>query len=142
MVELLITVSVAILVIGGIMILFINGIALDEYSQELATAMNLARAKIENNIAIQHSDFDSILDASGTLSPSTDGINGLYYVGVAPVDTADLDTADLKIVRVWVCWRSRGGKIIGECTDTNGTLQWKADFSSSPCLLETAIARR
>lgn len=135
MVELLITVFVAILVIGGIMILFINSIALDEYSQELATAMNIARAKLEENIVIQHSGFDSILETSGTLSSLTDGINGLYHVGVTGIDT------DLKNVQVSVCWRSRGGKIIGDCMDTNGTLQWGASYNS-PCHLETAIARR
>jgi len=134
----MITIVVSALVLNGVIMSLVNSMVLNEYNQGFSIAMNFARAQIEG-ILSRRSDFSNIVSIpSGTLTVTANGINGLYRV-----DVIDVIPNQLKDVKVAVCWKARGGRIIGDCTsDNSGTLKWKSPNPSSPCMLETAIAAR
>ena len=148
--ELLVTVTVAILVLGGVLISMISAMMLNEANEKFSIAMNIARNKLED-IFSRRTDFDTIIDAVGCLDFDSDGNdldctpNPELSKGMYRIDVTDV-TSDLKEIKIAICWRGRGTKIIGDCQDVaippeSGDLQWVAPFSS-PCVLETAIARR
>lgn len=137
LIELLVTAFVATLVLGGVMVSLINGTALNEYSQELTMAMNIARAKLESDVFAKRAAFSEIVTTTnGQLSLAADGLAGIYRIEVT--DLFD----GLKTARISICWRSRGRKTIGDCReDTTDHFVWGASYTS-PCVIETAIARR
>lgn len=134
LVELLITMVVAVIVISGVILSLINTMVLNEYNQEFSIAMNIARAQLEQQIA-NRSDFDNLISSTGTLTKSADGLDGLYRVDITN------PYPDLRDISVAVCWKSRGGRIIGDCVSNGGNLAWVSP-NSSPCFLSTSLARR
>ena len=136
LIELLATVTVISLVLGGVLYSITNSIALDEYNQELSIVVNIARAKIEETLS-QKSDFNNIVSTTGPLTISTNGIKGAYRI-----DITDVVNNELKNIRVAVCWQSRGGRIFGDCEAEGDHLKWKINGTNSPCVLVTALAKR
>ena len=137
LVELLVTVAVAVLVIGGVLISLINSMILNEYNQKFTIAMNIARAQLEEVIS-ERSNFDSIAPLTDTrLMLASDRIDGRCRIAVTPVDGS---SGELKTVIVSVCWRGRAGRIIGDCAADLSS--WTGVSPSSPCTLQTAIAKR
>ena len=154
LVELLITMVVSALVINGVIMSLVNSMVLNEFNKGFSVAINIARAKTEEVIG-KRSNFASIVFEDGPLSLTTDGIDGRYRIDVETVPATD-PNSPLKNVRVSVCWRARGGRIIGECTVPAGSsLQWKSlspaptsctpstiNKPYSPCCIETAVSAR
>lgn len=140
MIELLITMVVSALVINGVIMSIVNSMVLNQYNQEFSIAMNIARAEIEESIS-QKSSFISIVNETGASSVLTLAANGLN--GCKRKVVTDIVDGDLKNVSVYVCWTGRGGRQIGTC-DNPATLTTPCDAASptSPCMLETAVARR
>ena len=143
LVELLITIVVAALVLNGVIMSLVNSMVLNEYNQGFTFAMNIARSQMEDVLS-RRSDFSSIVNATGTLSAAANGINGLYRI-----DVTDIVPNELKNVKISVCWRARGGRVIGPCRLVNNNLIWDpsiqtiiADSSNrqNPCTIETAVA--
>lgn len=143
LVELLITAVVAVLVIGGVFLSLINSMMLNEFNEKFSVAMNIARTKLEEQIAKKSGNFSGIVsdtDNGNILSAAADGIDGLYRIDVS--DVSDVG-GELKGVQVTICWRQRAGRIIGDCQDDGaGALQWAGANPSSPCILRTTIAKR
>lgn len=147
LVELLITMVVSALVINGVIMSLINSMVLNEYNKEFSIAMNIARSKAEEQIN-KRTNFSTITSINNTTTPpappltlANDGLNGLYRVDVTDVATS---FSQLKNIKVAVCWKTRGGRIIGDCRDSNndGVLDQWTGALSSPCSISTAIAQR
>ena len=144
LVELLIAMVMSTLVISGVIMSLVNSMILNEYNQGFSVAINIARAKMEETIS-KRSNFSNIVSEEGPLTPADDKIDGRYRI-----DKIDLVPDELVNVKVSVCWRARGGRIIGDCeNDPNRLtiLRWKTSIlcppcPSSPCSIETAIAKR
>ncbi|MFA5060362.1 MAG: hypothetical protein WC676_07030 [Candidatus Omnitrophota bacterium] len=148
-IELLITIVVAVLVVTGVLMSLINSMVLDEHTAQLSIGMNIARAKIEEVLS-RRSDFDNIVsvpsgnDQSGVkLTADGDGMVGAYRIIVRGVTGF---ASELKTVKVAVCWKGRGNRVVGDCRIVDdGTVEWisLADLNpKSGCELETAIAKR
>ncbi len=162
LIELMITIVVGLLVLGGVSLSIFNSLVLNEYNEKFTTAMNFARKQLEQTIA-KKSSFStiiSVLDTTCTSSSTANtlaaaGLDGNYRIEVNPVPVTGSVSAEIVDVRVVVCWKMRGGRIIGECTlDSNlipppsstcGQLKFN-DINGnskydSPCTLETAVAQ-
>ena len=131
---------VAALVINGVIMSIVNSMVLNQYNQEFSIAMNIARAEIEESVS-QKSNFNSIVSESGTtlseLQLSTFGLRGCKRKYVTPIIAGELVN-----VKVYVCWRTRGGRRIGNCaTPPDCTLPADASLES-PVMLQTSIAKR
>ena len=144
LVELLIAMVISTLVISGVIMSLINSMILNEYNQGFSVAINIARAKMEETIG-KRSNFSSIISEEGLLTLANDKIDGRYRI-----DKTDLVLDELVNVKVSVCWKARGGRIIGDCENdpiNPPFLRWKTSIPcppcpSSPCSIETAIAKR
>ncbi len=141
LVELLITASVGILVLTGVLMTIIHSMVLDEYNEKLSIAMNIARAELEVEFA-KRTAFGSIETREGVLEQEVDNIEGAYRIEVTePI------SGSLKNVKVLVCWQSRG-RVWGECVwdVTDGKYKFsdlnKDGFLQAPVEIETAIANR
>lgn len=143
LVELLITMVVSVVVISGVILSLVNTMVLNEYNQGFSVAMNIARAKLEDQLAQRSpSTWDNIVDVpSATLTKALDGIDGLYRIEVSNPVIGGNPVTDIKDITVSVCWKARAGRIIGDCEISGGNLAWKSPYSS-PCRLSTSIARR
>ena len=150
LVELLITIVVAALVLNGVLMSLVNSMVLNEYNQGFTLAMNFAKTQMEN-ILSQSSNLATIVSVPGegdpdkarkqVLTVAANSINGLYRIDVTDIGAAaGLAANELKNVKIAVCWKARGNRIIGDCkVGSTGALEWKSPYSS-PCVLETAIA--
>ena len=153
LVELLITIVVSALVLNGVIMSLVNSMVLNEYNQGFTFAMNIARSQTESVLS-RRSNFSTIVSvpAAGdpnktkreVLTAATNGINGLYRI-----DVTDIIPNELKNVKISVCWRARGGRVVGPCRLVNNSLTWDpniqtiiADSSNkqNPCTIETAVA--
>ena len=107
-------------------------------------AMSIARAKIEEQLANRANYSNIVSVPSGTLTLAQDGINGLYKIDVSNPVFSGTPVADLKDITVYVCWRARGGRIIGSCINSGNALIWDPSVNppSSPCKISTSIAHR
>ena len=144
LVELLVTIIVAVLVISGVLMSLINSMVLNEYNQQFSIAMNVARARLEEVISNRPNFTSIVTNADGTLPANQLTIAADGIAGLVRVDVNDI-TTDLKDVTVTICWKARGGRIIGSCQlGVAGNLQWNNAVSppQSHCALSTAIARR
>ena len=141
LVELLVTMVIGILVLGGILLSLIKSMILSEYSEKFAIAMNIARAKIETIYSQRSSDYAGIISTDEALTLAADGLDGRCRV-----DVIEIPIAELKQIKVLVCWRGRGNAIVGDCN--SGLTAWDpavtgpAGEYNSPCEIEAAVARR
>ncbi|MFC1594479.1 prepilin-type N-terminal cleavage/methylation domain-containing protein [Candidatus Omnitrophota bacterium] len=98
--------------IAGLLVAYINCGRLNEHDRLASQAINIARELMElefNN----RTDFDNIVSWS-MADRGAEGMIATYgFNGSAAVIVNNL-AADLKRVKVVVCWRSRDGSIIGE----------------------------
>jgi len=113
LIEVLIATAVLAGVTLAILSTFMQCSNLRETSKNLGIAMSAARAEIEQ---LHNQDFSSI--ATGTFTFDPIGLNGK---GQTIITNASLTaiagggtTADLKNIRVVVCWQQRSGRTIGE----------------------------
>ena len=137
LIELLITMVVSALVINGVIMSIVNSMVLNEYNQEFSIAMNIARAEIESAIS-QKTSFSSLTTVNRNLTLAADGLNGCVRRIVTSVVPGELAN-----VQIFVCWRGRGNRQIGNCVRSSPQPPTcLAGTTTSPCTLETAVARR
>ena len=148
LVEILITVLITTIVLSAVLALFVNDLALGQQNKEFSIAMNIARAKMEELIN-KRSDFVNIVSTPEpgiALSAATDGIAGLYRIDVTDISYGSnpVVTGWLKQIKISVCWKSLGNRIIGQCKNNaglpNGPLDQWYGAKSSPCSIETALS--
>jgi type II secretory pathway pseudopilin PulG len=150
MIELIFVVGTLAFVIAGLLVAYVNCLALNEHNLRFSNAISLARLLMEDMYYLR-SDWSAIQDLSYSEQDvltefDVDGYSAAVYVN-------EIDPL-LKEITVVVCWRERGGRIVGEdnsavgtAVPLNGVLDTAEDINgdgrlSSPCELIAAIAKR
>ncbi|MDD5006073.1 MAG: hypothetical protein PHS93_06200 [Candidatus Omnitrophica bacterium] len=141
-VELLISASILMVIVIGLLYTYIACFELNEFSRNLTLANNALQAKLES---IRETPFDSITALDGTTF-SLDGFASGQAIGV--VDIYDSVYSDLKYIRLVACWKQKSNRVIGEDTNLDGTLQPQEDANGdgdgildSPAEIITLISR-
>ena len=147
--ELMIAALVLALVLVGLLASYISCMQLTEIARNTSLAMNEIRIKVEEieqqaeqPIVAAH-NFSSIeVDYDDISFPLTTSLNGM---GVSYVDASN---PDLLEITVTVCWRQSRGRVVGEDTNLNGSLDAGEDVSplnsmlDSPAQVKTYIVSR
>ena len=152
--EVMFVVGILVFAIAGLLVGYINCVALNEHDRNFTQAMNIARMLMEE-IYNQRGSFNSIVSESIPMQGADGMLDRFNFRGSASIVVSDIMPGDLKEVIVVLCWEERGGNrisgeddgcgnpdhrldgIFQECEDTNGD----GRLSSSVELI-SAIARR
>ena len=161
--ELMIGSAILIVALAGLLAAFIGCFRLNETAKNLTIAVTGAQEKLEE---IRNYNFDTVV---GSYSPggsqgNTFTIDPATWLAVAnqraviyildPQTGAILNTGpmadpglSLYEVRIAVCWRQKGGRMLGEDDNLNGALNAGEDdngngYIDSPAQLATLIAER
>jgi prepilin-type N-terminal cleavage/methylation domain-containing protein len=142
LVEVTLVVAIVIIVSVALLNSFMSCLALNETSRNITIAMNIARDKMEE-LVNKRLSWDEIIDASYNEAAlvAAYGFHGSCNVRVIPINDK------LKSVRIVVCWRQRGNRILGEDRNLNGVLDSGEDINpvntqlDSPVVVETAIVK-
>ncbi len=143
-------VVIVVIVSAALLSSFITCLALNETSRNMTIAMNIARDKIEEIVNKKLSKWDDYCPtgcAGGTLSAY--GLDGSCSVEVTQPEER------IKLIRVVVCWKQKGNRIIGEDGSVDvGHVQngrWDSGEDTiangltekldSPVVVETAIVK-
>jgi type II secretory pathway pseudopilin PulG len=146
----LIEVLIATIILTGAILAILSTLIqcsnLQESSKNLSLTISAARAKVEEMRNVDFSDL--ITDYNGPFD-----VSGLNAKG--RVDTSYVAGSSNKLinVRVVICWRQKGGRIIGEDngagagTALDGILHNDEDAdgdgeTDSPCVVDTSIANK
>jgi len=150
LVEVLMCVGILAALFVGLTSLNVYCFDLLETSKNTTTALNIARTRIEE---VKSMTFNAIRSAYVVapggpqiiiLLPATYGLDGTLRLEVTDVNGSGLNLVDVRVV---VCWKQKGGRIVGEDTNLNRILNGTEDSNgdgklSSPVELITAIAKR
>lgn len=135
LIEIMIAMAILVGLSVGLLSVFVYCFDLQETSRNTTIALNGARAKIEE---IRDSSFDAIIatyngQISNLTTPSGKMRTEASYVSGS-------SSNNLIDIRVVVCWRQKGGRIIGNATlDILGNM---TDCTGSPVELVTSISKR
>lgn len=144
LIEVLIASVIIVVAILAILSTLIHCFDLQETSKNLGLAMSVARAKIEE---MRNADFTTlIVNYNGPFEVT--GLNGKGRVDASYVAGSNNNLID---VRIAICWRQKGGRIIGEDNGAglgiplDGILHNDEDADGdgeidSPCTVVTSIA--
>lgn len=128
LVEVLFTVAILAFALCGLLAMYINLFLLGDISRQITLATNASQAKIEE---IRNTSFDKLLASNG----STFDITGFAAADAkGRVEVLNTSYADLMQVRVIVCFRQKGQRIIGEDTNLNGALDAGEDSNANGVL--------
>lgn len=146
----LIEVLIATVVLTGAILAILSTLIqcsnLQETSKNLGLAINAARGEIEE---MRNADFTTlIVNYNGPFEVT--GLNGKGCVDASYVAGSN---NNLVGVRIAICWRQKGGRIIGEDngagggTALDGILHANEDADGdgeidSPCVVDTSIANK
>ncbi len=108
LVELMIAVAILAIILLGLLAVFTSCFKLNETSRNLTVAINGAQKKIEE---IRNSTFSSVYSIYNGAAFEVDGLDNSDSEGSIMVDNTN---PALLEVTVTVCWRQKGGRIIGE----------------------------
>ncbi len=138
--ELMIGAAVLIEALVGLIAAYTGCFTLNEEARNLTIAINGAQDKMEE---IRNLSFNQIAAQDGT-NFEIDGLSDTDSEGIVEVDSSN---PDLLVVIVSICWRQKGGRIIGEDSNLNGDLDAGEDANGnnqldSPVRLVTLMARR
>lgn len=138
--ELLIAILVLVIALVGLLYTYVGCFNLNETARNLTVATNAAQQRMEE---IRNTNFDSI---SGTFNNQTftvsNWLSAQNYIAKSFISTVVAN--QLLKATVVICWREKGGRIIGEAQDSGGNLVLINDNENakSPCTLVTYVARR
>jgi len=151
MIELMFVIAILVFVVAGLLVAYVNCLTLNEFNLKFSIAMNLARQAAElthyyssNWSAIVSQEYD---EAYMSANHNVEG----YSEAIIVDNSVD---PSLKIITVVVCWRGKGGRIIGEDNGAgvsgnqlNGRRDSGEDANgdgrlSSPCEITFAIAKK
>jgi len=142
LVELLIAAMVLVVAICGILATYVTCFETVVTSQNLRTAIDVAQSKIDQ---IRNAPFGVICTFNiGPNNVFTANVGGVTYVGRIYVDNCPNDPVT---VTVSVCWRQKGGRVIGEDRNLNGALNAGEDGDGnnridSPAQIVTVVTAR
>ena len=127
LVEVMIAVLILTIALSGLLYAFSACLILNENSRNISLALNGAQDVIEQ---IRNDNFNNIITVYDGV-PFQLGSNWFLanndHIGIVQVisdgsDDAGITNANLLQVRVVICWRQQGGRIIGEAIDVAGAL--------------------
>lgn len=156
LVEVMVCIAILASLFVGVISLNIYCLDLIETARNITIASNTARTQIEE---IKNMGFDDIrstyVAAAGGASQSVLLNSPVSVDGVMRVEATDVNGSDQNLLdlRVVVCWRQRGGRIVGEDNGAgggialdgilNGTEDVNGDGElNSPVELTSAIMKR
>ena len=169
LVELALVIAIMGVVLTGLLGAFIACFALNETSENLTIAINGAQVKMEEirNHVDTVNDFGVLITdySPGGVIGNTFTIDPVNWLGAVnqsaviyildPQSGIILNTGptadpglDLYDIRITVCWRQKGGRIVGEDSNLDGVLNAGEDTSTvnnildSPAQIITLIAKR
>ncbi len=148
LIELLLTFSILVFCLCGLLLTYINMYILSDLSRDLTLANNAVQAEME---IVKRTDFAGLLVLDGTpfniAGFVTADARGRIEICDNTTCPALIPYADLKRVRIIACFRSRG-RLIGEDQNLNGALDIAAGEDvndnvrlDSPVEVITLIAR-
>ena len=130
LVEVMIATLILTIALGGLLHAFSACLILNENSRNLSLALNGAQDVIEQ---IRNSNFANIMNfnnppnnpfqlGSNWFLSNNDHIGIIEVINDGSDIPAGITNANLLQVRVVICWRQQGGRIIGEAIDVAGAL--------------------
>jgi len=146
-IELMVTVSILVVVLIGLIQLFIYCSRLSDIASKMTMAMSEAQSKIEQ---IKRHDYDNVVTdySSGGTPGNTFDLAQLTGKGVIYLEDQDDvgsedgdDEGDLIEIKVVVCWQDEQGHIIGEDLNLNGVLDAGEDTNGNGELDSTTTTR-
>lgn len=147
LIELLLTFSILVFCLCGLLLTYINMYILSDLSRDLTLVNNAVQAEME---IVKRTDFAGLLALDGTpfniAGFVTADARGRIEICDNTTCPALIPYADLKRVRIIACFRSRG-RLIGEDRDLDGQLDIGEDTLiannrlDSPVEVVTLIAR-
>ena len=134
--ELMIAVVILMVALTGLIATYVSCFDLNETARNLNYAMIAAQEKIEE---IRNANFNDIMGYNN----ATFQISDFYPVGTSPIASGDSKglvtvvqvNPNLLKVTIKVCWKQRGGRVIGGDSNLNPN-------DNSPAQLVTLIAER
>jgi type II secretory pathway pseudopilin PulG len=138
--ELMISCAILMFIVIGLLYSYIACFELNEFNRSLTLASNALQAQIEQ---LRETDFDSLQLLDGT-NFSLSGFSSGDAIGLRDIYATTY--SDLTYVRLVACWRQKSGRVIGEDTNLDGTLQSSEDkdldnIMDSPAEIVTFISR-
>lgn len=139
--ELMISVSVLIVALAGLLGVFAHLVSLNENSSKLTLAVAACQAKLEE---IRNSTFSNIYTTYNGASFNPQGFASSEAKGAISVNNSN---PNLLQVYISVSWRTRSNRVVGEDRNFNGALNAGEDSNSnarldSPGQLVTLMAQR
>ena len=141
LIELMISVSVLIVALAGLLGVFAHLISLNENSSKLTLAVAACQAKLEE---IRNSTFSNTYATYNGASFNPQGFTSGEAKGAISVNNSN---PNLLQVYISVSWRTRSNRVIGEDRNLNGALNAGEDSNAnnrldSPSQLVTLMAQR
>lgn len=141
--ELMIASAVIIVVLVGLLSTYVVCLELNETTRNTNLALNSAQRVLEE---IRSVTFSGVASTYNGYNFSVSGMQANESLGRVYVDNTNPNLLDIKI---GVCWRQRGSKIIGECRVSGGSLIFDPtsdingnNLLDSPVQLSTLMAQR
>ncbi len=141
LIELMISVSVLIVALAGLLGVFAHLISLNENSSKLTLAVAACQTKLEE---IRNSTFSNTYATYNGASFNPQGFTSGEAKGAISVNNSN---PNLLQVYISVSWRTRSNRVIGEDRNLNGALNAGEDSNAnnrldSPSQLATLMAQR
>jgi hypothetical protein len=138
--ELVVACAVLMFIIIGLIYTYIACFELNDFNRGLTLANNALQAQMES---IRETNFDNLLALDGTTF-TMNGFSSGDAIGVRDIYVTGYP--DLIYVRLVGCWRQKSGRVVGEDTNLDGTLQQSEDSDNdnvmdSPAEIVTFLSR-
>lgn len=147
-IELMIATMILVIALAGLLAAYQGCFVLAETARNLTASLNSAQAKMEEMRDYTFSQIATDYGQGGLLNifPSAgldENRKGKIYIQ----DVSNPLDGSLLQVRVVVCWQDHGGRVVGEDSNLNGSLDAGEDTDGdneidSPCELITLMAQR
>ncbi|MBI4356019.1 MAG: hypothetical protein HY597_06205 [Candidatus Omnitrophica bacterium] len=145
------TILIAGIALGGMLLTFTNYLIINDSSQALNLATNMAVQKAEEMRKVAMTDFSQVQTLYVDPAPKIFAVDGLpptSAMGSYTIAPDDALNPALYNVVISICWLERGGRVArGEDKNLNGVLDPGEDLDNdgqidAPVQLAFAIARR
>jgi type II secretory pathway pseudopilin PulG len=135
--ELIIVCGIVIIALTGLLATFVACLELVETTKNSQMAMEEAQRVLEEMRTVV---FTSVYSSYNGYSFQVSAMPAGMSAGKVYINNTN---ADLLNATIGVCWEQRGGRIIGDCSDSGGTLIFNDNISlNSPVQIMTLITQR
>jgi len=139
--ELMIATGILVVAISGLLAIFIGFFSLNENARKVTLALIASQDKMEE---ILSSSFDTIYSTYNGINFNPAGFPSSEAKGAIYIDNTNPDLLELCVS---VSWREIAGRVIGEDTNLNGSLDTGEDLNvngriDSPVEIVTLIVER